>query len=243
MPEYESILLGSYGYSERQIWLTGFPRFDRLTSDPNPRLITIMPTWRKYLMGEIDPKTEQWTLAPGFRDSRFYVFYNALITDRRLLKAAEEHGYRIVFYPHPNLRPHISLFEKRDGVDFPSEETTYRDIYARSALIVTDYSSAVFDFAWLRRPVVYAQFDAEEFYGGGHGLSKGWFDCGRDGFGEVEYDLERTVDRIIEYMENGCFMKDEYRERVDRFFAFDDRENSRRVYEKLMDAGPVRGAR
>ena len=56
-----------------------------------------------------------------------------------------------------------------------------------------------------------------------------------DGFGEVEHDLEGTVDRIIEYMENGCQLKDKYRERIDNFFAFHDKNNCQRVYEKIKE--------
>ncbi|MDD7365694.1 MAG: CDP-glycerol glycerophosphotransferase family protein, partial [Clostridiales bacterium] len=61
----------------------------------------------------------------------------------------------------------------------------------------------------------------------------GYFDDERDGFGEVEHDLESTVDRIIEYMRNGCALKPLYRERIDNFFAFNDQNNCQRVYEKI----------
>ena len=114
-------------------------------------------------------------------------------------------------------------------------EAQYRDIYAKSDLIVTDYSSAVFDFAYLRKPVLYTQFDAETFFSGEHSYTKGYFDYERDGFGEVEYDLDSAIDRIIEYMENGCQLKDKYRERIDKFFAFNDQNNCQRVFEKIME--------
>ena len=236
-PEYESFLAPDYQYSQKTVWLTGFPRFDRLVSDAELRQITIMPTWRRYLMGTLDTQTDVWTLAPGFTDSDYYSFYNSLINSDRLLEAAKKWGYHIAFLPHPNLQPYIALFERKKEVLFLGPETLYRSVYQKSALVVTDYSSAVFDFAYLRHPVLYAQFDKDHFFSGEHTFSKGYFDYERDGFGEVEYDLEHTVDRIIEYMENGCQMKDEYRARADRFFAFNDRNNCRRVYEKLMEAG------
>ena len=91
----------------------------------------------------------------------------------------------------------------------------------------------MFDFVYLRKPVVYTQFDREEFYSGDHMYVPGYFDYDRDGFGEVETDYDATVDRLIGYMENGCRLKDKYRARIDGFFAFNDRENCRRVYEKL----------
>ena len=65
--------------------------------------------------------------------------------------------------------------------------------------------------------------------------AEGEFDYERDGFGEVEYDLDSTVNRIIEYMQGGCALKPEYRKRIDSFFAFDDKNNCKRVYEKIME--------
>ena len=85
-------------------------------------------------------------------------------------------------------------------------------------------------------PPRFTQFDSEEFFKGEHTYTKGYFDYERDGFGEVEYDLDSTVDRIIEYMENGCRLKDKYRERMDSFFAFDDQNNCRRVFGKLTES-------
>ena len=133
------------------------------------------------------------------------------------------------------MQKHLDVFKKNEMVKFLGLETAYRDIYAISDLVVTDYSSAVFDFAYLRKPVLYAHFDAETFFAGAHVYTKGYFDVERDGFGEVEYDLEGTVDRIIEYMSTGCKLKDKYRERIDRFFAFDDQNNCQRVYERILE--------
>ena len=236
-PEYESIISGRYGYTNKEVWLTGLPRFDRLNPGKDPRQITIMPTWRKYLMGQLDERTGVWSIGPQFLSSRFLTFYNALINDERLIRAAEQFGYSLAFLPHPFLQPYLSVFQNNDSVSFLGPETAYRDVFASSSLVVTDYSSTVFDFVYLRRPVVYAQFDREEFFGGAHSYTEGYFDYERDGFGEVEHDLEHTVDRIIEYMACGCKMKDNYRARADRFFMFDDRNNCQRVYEKLMENG------
>ena len=138
--------------------------------------------------------------------------------------------------PHPNMQSFPKLFHADKRVGFLDSSTPYREVYAKSNLVVTDYSSAVFDFAYLRKPVLYTQFDSEEFFKGEHMYTKGYFDYERDGFGEVEYDLDSTVDRIIEYMENGCRLKEKYRERMDSFFAFDDQNNCRRVFGKLTES-------
>lgn len=233
-PEYQSILAGTYFYDKNQIWLTGLPRFDRRYHDEK-NCITIMPTWRMYLLEAMDKDTGYRKLKAGFKESAFFMFYQGLLNDQRLISAAERTGYQLRFFPHPNIQPHLSEFDMDPSVEVLGTDTEYNDVYAQSNLIVTDYSSACFDFAYLRKPILYCQFDAEEFFEGEHVYTKGYFDYERDGFGEVEYDLEGTVDRIIEYMENGCTLKDKYRERIDNFFAFNDQNNCQRVYEKILE--------
>ncbi|MBQ4423408.1 MAG: CDP-glycerol glycerophosphotransferase family protein [Clostridia bacterium] len=232
--EADSIRDGAYHYPDSAIWLTGLPRFDRLYHDEK-RCITIMPTWRHMWVSHSNTVTGVRELKDGFEEGTFFRFYNALLNDPRLLEAAKKTGYEIRFMPHPLLQPHMDRFTKNDGVTFLSADTPYRKVFAESDLVLTDYSSVVFDFVYLRKPVVYTQFDRDEFYSGDHMYVPGYFDYDRDGFGEVETDYEATVDRLIEYMENGCRLKDAYRARIDGFFAFRDAENCRRVTEKLLE--------
>ena len=232
--EADSIRDCAYFYPDDAIWLTGLPRFDRLYHDER-RCVTIMPTWRHMWVSYIDKATGVRELKDGFEEGTFYRFYNALLNDNRFLDAAEKNGYTVRFLPHPLLQPHMGRFTQNDRVVFLPADTPYRKVFAESDLVVTDYSSVVFDFAYLRKPVLYTQFDRAEFYSGEHMYVPGYFDYERDGFGEVETTYEATVDRLIEYMENGCKLKDKYRARIDGFFAYNDAENCRRVYEKIRE--------
>lgn len=232
-PEYDSIVNGKYFYDDKTVKLTGLCIFDRL-QDNKKKIITIMPTWRSSLSSNdeyfIDgiKKYDNSLL-----ETQYYRFYNSLINGSQLLKHAEQYGYLIQFMPHPNLINYIHWFEHDERVKFCSINDKYRNIFSVSSLIITDYSSVAFDFAYLRKPVIYCQFDKEKVFNGGHIYNKGYFDYEKDGFGEVEYDLEGTVNRIIEYMKNGCELKDKYRHRIDSFFAYGDRDNCRRVYDEL----------
>ena len=234
IPEAKSIANYDYSYTDKEIWLTGLPRFDRLRHDEQ-KLITIMPTWRNYLVSRVDPKTGTRELREGFEQSDFFQFYNALLNDERLLAAAEEKGYTIQFFPHPLLQPHVERFDRNEKVRFLKYGTRYSDVYATSDLIVSDYSSAVYDFLYLRKPIVYCQFDSEVFFSGQHTYTKGYFDYKRDGFGEIEVTVDGAVDRIIEYINNGCQLKPMYRERLDAFFAYSDAHNCERVYDAIMN--------
>lgn len=49
----------------------------------------------------------------------------------------------------------------------------------------------------------------------------------------VEYTADALVGRIIEYMQNGCQLKDLYRDRIEKTFPRVDRNNCQRVYEEI----------
>lgn len=228
--EYNSIVNGSYCFSEEKVWLTGLPRYDLLYHDEK-KLISIMPTWRKYLMHQ---KNGIWYPTNRFEKSRYLEFYHDLLNDSRLIAAAEEYGYKLCYMPHPNTQSAMEYFEPDSRVKILNLDTSYRRIFAESNMIITDYSSIAFDAAYLEKPVIYAQFDADEFFAGDHVYTKGYFDYERDGFGEVTYTLESTVDTIIEYMKNGCKLKDKYAERIHRFYSYHDKNNCERVYKKIL---------
>lgn len=231
--EYESIFKFDYYYSKNEVKLTGLARHDLLYNN-SKKLITLMPTWRKYLADSYSVDTWVWDLKENFKKSEYYSFYNSLINDEKLLSTAKKLGYKIVFMPHPALAPHVDIFDKNDDVDFINFDKSYRDVYAESDLVLTDYSSAVFDFALLRKPVLYTQFDKVKFYKGDHICRTGYFDYESMGFGEVCYDFETTVNHIIEYMEDGCKLKDKYRQRIDDFFEYNDKNNCQRIFNAIV---------
>lgn len=234
IPEYNSIVGNKdYHYAEEHIWLTGLPRYDRLYYDEK-KIITIMPTWRRYLMEYSDPKTGIFVLRSGFEEQPYYQFYNALINSERLLSGISEYGYKLCFFPHPNIQPYINRFPRDPRVDFVPFDTPYRKVFAESNLVVTDYSSVSIDFAYLRKPIIYCQFDRDAFFDGRHPRTKGYFDYEENGFGEVSFDLEHTIDLILEYVSNDCALKKMYRDRIDSFFAYNDCNNSQRVLEKIL---------
>ena len=230
--EYNLIKNGDYNYTEKEIVLTGLPRFDYL-EDNRENIITFLPTWRKYLAIGQDSATGIWSLIPNFSSSEYASFYRNLLSNERLLDKARELGYKLQFKIHPSFLSQVKAFQLNSEIHLIEDDVSYRDIYSQSNLIITDYSSSIYDFLYLRKPIIYTQFDKETFFSGEHMGRTSSFDYERDGFGDVEYDLESTVDCIIEYMENGCQIKPKYRERIDRFFAFNDRNNCQRVYKAI----------
>lgn len=221
--EYNSFYSTKGYFYDNQVKLTGFPRFDNLTNNTK-KIITIMPTWRKYLNGDYTQNTD------------FYKFYFALLHNERLHKVLKENGYTLVFKPHPTVYKSVDINIYKKSLNdsmFEISNKSYTETYAESNLLITDYSSAIFDFLYLGKPVIFAQFDHDKFFSGQHVYKKGYIDYKKNGFGDVTYSLDETVNAIIEYVNNNCKIKDKYLQRINEFFKWRDNNNSERVFNEI----------
>lgn len=231
--EYDSIVNGSYYYTEGQVQLTGLPRFDRLIAKKKPnKEIVFMPTWRKNLASGVDSKTGKRVYMKGFTDSDYYKFYQKLISDERILEALKKKGYKGKFVIHPSNKENACDFVGNDVISICYEGISYREEFINNALLITDYSSVVFDFAYLKKPVIYTQWDKEEFYAE-HTYDEGYWDYKEDGFGPVCESYEETVAEIIEAVNNNCVIDEKYEERINKFYDAFDGKNCQRVYEAI----------
>jgi len=233
--EYNSIVNGSYGYTSREVVLTGFPRYDNLL-DEKENIIAIMPTWRSNLVGKYDKTAMIREYNKLFVKSDYFKFFSELLRDRKLIEKLERYGYKIEFVLHPATLTQVVDFKniENEYISILKEGIDYQEIFKKSALLVTDYSSVAFDFAYLRKPVMYSQFDFEAFYAQ-HVHDKGYFDYARDGFGPVTDTYEDTINKIIGFIENDCKIDDMYLERINKFYKFNDRNNCKRVYDAILN--------
>jgi len=231
--EYQLIKNGGYDY-DSEVWLTGMPRYDRLES-ATERVITIAPTWRRYLTTHQNYNTGVWETVENFSNSKYVCFFNELLNNEQLTKACQKYGYVVQFKMHPSYLGKEALFGFSDDVKIVPENVSYQEIFSKSALMITDYSSSIHDFVYLHKPIIYCQFDKEEFFSGKHNCDDMTTDYETEGYGEVEYTVEGTVSRIIEYMQNDCALKEKYKTRIDNAFRYRDKNNCQRVYEKIME--------
>ena len=229
--EYQADLDTAYGYTTREIKLCGMARYDGLY-DRRGGFVTFMPTWRAYLTKGAG--TDQLEDEASFPESSFCKCYAAVFSDEDFVSRCEALGYKVRLMPHPNMRVAVAGLRLAPSVSVIEPEARYRDVFATSDMVVTDYSSVAFDMAYLKKPVLYYQFDEDEFFD--RQYQKGFFDWRRDGFGEVLTDAASLKEAILSYLASGCKMKPEYQKRVDDFFAFTDRNNCKRVYETILEA-------
>lgn len=229
---------GKYIYGEKEIKLTGFPRFDSLLDAPNNerKQILIMPTWRKSIAGSFVSKgSSQRELNKDFKNTNYAKQISSLLSNDHLVNMCRSGDVDIVFCPHPNMKPYIKDLISSRHVKIASESQSIHELIKESSMLITDYSSVAFDVAYMNKPVVYYQFDEEEFFGGGHTYSKGYFEYRRDGFGPVINYEDDLVTYIGDMISSNFVNNDVYSERVNNTFPFRDKNNSQRVFHAIND--------
>lgn len=233
--EYESILEGDYYYTDKVVKLVGLPRYDRLIKTAESmKQILFAPTWRHYLAVEADKDTGIRPYNKQFKESAYYKFYQKLIFDERLLAKMKEYGYTGRFIIHPALRSNGTDFMGNDVIEIVNENVVYNNEFIENAVLLTDYSSVAFDFAYLKKPVVYTQFDQEVMFKN-HIFDVGYWDYETMGFGPVCYDKEHTVDELIKLMEHSCTVEETYLKRIEGFYYKFDQKNCERVYQAIRE--------
>ena len=100
-----------------------------------------------------------------------------------------------------------------------------------SSMLITDYSSVYFDFAYMKKPILYYQFDYDRYRKGQY--QEGYYSYERDGFGLVVRDELTLIEEIEKIVKNNFTFEEKYSNRVDDFFEFRDNKNCLRTYDAI----------
>jgi len=225
VPEYDFVN-GTFGHRPGVVKLTGLCRYDNLRRNDSPvRRILFMPTWRSAFRA---------CSKPAFVQTEYFKQYDALLKSPELSALLEEYDYELVFYPHFEAQRFLDCFsspsERIRLGNFESYDV--QDLLINSDIMITDYSSVFFDYAYMRKPVVFFQFDESEFRQGHY--KEGYFDYRRDGFGDIAETVDEVVKDLRRLIENGLKPDKVYLDRINAFFKFDDRDNCKRNFEAIQ---------
>lgn len=234
--EHNSIVndYNRYKFGKKEVVLTGLARHDTLLKNNQNSIkqVLVMPTWRHYLSGLIIGSLGIRKLKDDFRESKYFQKWNSLLNSNVLQKLCKKYSYAIVFNPHPNIIPYLKDFEIPSYVSIANENKSLQDLFCKSSLMITDYSSVAFEMAYLGKSVIYYQFDKEEFFSS-HTLQKGYFDYEKDGFGPVVENEENLLKQFENFLRNDCKSFGVYKDNINSAFVFKDGRCCERIYKIL----------
>lgn len=220
-----NLLVDNRQFWEDEIIVTGLSRFDKLLAsvDKSENYIWIMPTWRDWLV----------KLERDFTNSDFYKYYSTILQDKKLEKQLRESKQKLIFSLHIEFEKYKCFFDifENDVVHITDmHEKSIAERIKECQMIITDYSSIVFDAIYLGKPVLFFQFD-QDLYNKYRGS---YVDLESTLPGEVLHSPERLVDSLISMIQNNFQVESKYIDRAKKFFDYHDCNNSERIYDEIL---------
>ena len=214
--EYNN-LIDNYNYNVSDFIMTGMPRFDNLITDnkkEKSNRILFAPSWRVNLMsgyknGIYIPDVSK------FLKSDFYIQINNFFKSKKLEKLLINNNITLEFSLHPIFKPYKNLFEfKYPNVKFVEANELNVNNYD---LVITDYSSFVFDYVYLNIPVIYFVPDYTLYKAGVVHMYNKLDLTMEDGFGPFTTNYKDAIEELETYIKNGKSLK-KYQNKANQFF-------------------------
>lgn len=190
------IFIDKMNFRKNQFIKAGLIRYDYLDDHGEVKdsvgektIITVMPTWRDWLIGDEEL----------FLESQFFKNYIELLNDEELNRRLRERNIELNVIMHVEMR---LRYGDKFGGNLSNIKSIVPDnlqeLFKRSSMLVTDYSSVAYDFLYMDKPVIFFQFDREDYL-----RNRGSFLNLYDQlFGEEVSSLSDLYDAINRYDDN-----------------------------------------
>ena len=207
----------------------GYPRNDLMYAENKDEIANNI---RKKLNIPLDKKTILY--APTWRDDEYYgkgKYKFTLQLDLDLLKQRLGDEYVILLRTHQYIADALDISGLEGFAYNVSKYDDISELYLISDICITDYSSVFFDYANLKRPILFYTYDIEKYKNQLRGF---YIDMNT----EVPGPLLYTSEEVISAIEHIDEVNKQYKERYEKFYArfchLDDGNASKRVVERVF---------
>lgn len=216
-------------YPVKDIFVTGFARWDALedkSTTQEQKRVFVMPTWRGWLDS---------ISVEDFVQTPYYENYMNVLNSNRLNDLLVENNVVLDFFLHPKFKEYTSDFKTEFSniniLDF--NDVQVNEKLMESSLLITDYSSVAWDMHYMNKPVLFYQFDYQDYMN----LTGSYIDIKENLFGHSSASIEQLIDQIEMYISNSFTNEPEFSDLAKSNFAYVDDANSQRIYEQISDKG------
>lgn len=207
----------------------GYPRNDILNSDNRDEIAARI---RKKLNIPEGKKTILY--APTWRDDEYYgrgKYKFALNLDLPRLKEEFADEYVVLLRTHYFIADSLDVSEVQDFAINVSKYDDISELYLVSDLLITDYSSVFFDYANLKRPILFYTYDIEKY----RDMIRGFYlDIDTELPGPLLYTNDEVIEAIKNINKYSAEYSDRYGEFIERFCSLEDGHASEKVSKRVF---------
>ncbi len=225
----QDIIVKNFRYARKNVPITGFARWDVLEDKQkeDDRFVLVMPTWRSWLE---EVREEEFLM------SEYYQNYISLLTDPALTDLLEKENFRLELFMHPKFASYIEGFRDKISGRVSCEgfgKEPLNEVMMRCSMLITDYSSVCWDVLYMEKPVIFYQFDREQYLD----VHGSYIDFETDLPGTLANSNPEVIDALRSYAASGFRIHEADLEKSRHYFEYKDQDNSKRTAEFLLERG------
>ena len=172
--------------------------------------------------------------APTWRDDEYirvgkYKFNIKLNLNKMKQELGDE--YVILLRMHYLIAENLDLKQYEGFAVDVSNYLDIRELYIISDLLITDYSSVFFDYANLKRPIIFFVYDIEQYRDHLRGF---YFNLEKESPGPLTKTTDEVINYIKQYNENEFLLDDNFEKFYNKFCYLEDGNASQRVVETFF---------
>lgn len=214
---------------DRRMIESGYPRNDYLYVSNNEKTINTLKT--KYGL-PLDKKIILY--APTWRDNQFYGkgrYKFDLALDLQHMREILGNDYIVILRMHYLVAENFDLTPYEGfAYDFSTHEDI-RDLYLISDILVTDYSSVFFDFANLKRPMIFYVYDIDTYRDKLRGF---YFDFENKAPGPLVKTTEEVIQTIQALEKTDKPLSESFDAFYDKFCYLESGQSTKRVVDEVF---------
>lgn len=208
-----------FGINDSQILPTGMPRMDEYLDETyRKKTVERLYSDYPYLKGK-----KVILFAPTYRgkNNADAMYPYELIDFERLYQFCKDE-YVVLFKMHPWVVAPVPIEEKHNDRFFDFNTfPNINDLFYITDLLITDYSSNIFEYSLMRKPMLFFAFDKIQY-----SYSRGFH---RDYEESTPGKIVETFDELMEALEKKDFQFEKVEEYVEEHFDYIDSHASDRV--------------
>ncbi|MDR1782497.1 MAG: CDP-glycerol glycerophosphotransferase family protein [Bacilli bacterium] len=213
---------------ENVMKLTGYPRNDYLVNNNNSSYILSLKD--KY---NIPHDKKVILYAPTWRENDYKVgegYCFDLKLDLVKLRELFSKNCILILRIHYLIRQYLTIDEDDDFIYDLSKDVDIRDLYLMSDVMITDYSSTMFDYAILNRPILLYMYDLETY----QNLTRGfYFDIKK-----LPFNISQNMDELVNDLKDSLSLNIDYKAKYLKFNKMfnplEDGNSAKRTIEELF---------
>ena len=208
-------LTSKYQYKDDELIKFGMPRYAHIDRSSKPKnKILFAPSWRSYFAANETANTYSISM-DSFKNSDYYKGFKAFLSSEKLQATLERSNTVLDVKMHPIIRDIVSdLFDvKCKNINIVKGDVNLEDY----RMFITDFSSFVFDFAYLCRPVLYFVPDYVQFKSGMN-LYRELDLPFEKAFGPFVTDFESAVSEFEKIADRDFDCAEVFKKRMEQFY-------------------------